>query len=503
MAKILSGPLKLRNITDQDYPALLKLNGLCRPNGTYWREEQFLEQLKIFSKGQLCIEYQGEIVVASNSLLVKYDHYTDWNNAKLVSDNGYIRNHDPKGDTLCCIDLMVAPKLSDLSLEKRIYKSLKKLATVLNVKKIIIAGPTPGHQKNASDLSEEEYLKQVSKKKIEDPIAKIQFSSGFSITKPHYLADKRGGRVWLEWTNSDYEEDYDEFMSEPTQVRICVVQYKMRKISSFEEFVTQCEFFVDTAADYKSDFVLFPELFTTQLLSLIEPVDSQLAAKKLAEYTPRYKEMFTQMALKHDVNIIGGSQFEIVGDHLYNIAYLFRRNGTIDQQYKIHVTPNERRWWGVSPGNKVEVFETDRGKIAIAICYDIEFPELVRVAVAKGANIIFVPFNTDERYGYLRVRNCAMARAIENQIYVAISGCTGNLPQVENTGIHYAQSGIFTPCDFPFARDGIASETNPNTETLIIHDVELDLLHKSRLAGTTQNWNDRRTDLFEVVYKGT
>jgi predicted amidohydrolase len=275
----------------------------------------------------------------------------------------------------------------------------------------------------------------------------------------------------------------------------------MRSVKNFHEFAQQCEFFLDTASDYKCDFILFPELFTTQLLSCVEPGQPGEAARQLAQFTPQYLDLFTEMAVKYDINVIGGSQFVIEHGTLYNVAYLFQRNGSIGKQYKIHITPSERKWWGVNPGSRVEVFETDCGVIAIQICYDIEFPELTRIAAQKGAQIIFVPFNTDTRHGYLRVRNCAQARCIENHLFVAISGCTGNLPLVENADIHYAQSGIFTPADAEFARDAVAAECNPNVETVIIHDVDVEQLRRHRETGTVQNWNDRRRDLYRVVYQ--
>jgi predicted amidohydrolase len=228
----------------------------------------------------------------------------------------------------------------------------------------------------------------------------------------------------------------------------------MRRIRNFDEFATQCRYFADVGSDYKADFLLFPELVTTQLLSCIKVKRPGLAARKLAEFTPRYLELFSQLAIRHNINIIGGSQFTVEDEHLYNVSYLFRRDGRLGKQYKLHVTPSERRWWGVSPGSQVEVFDTDRGKIAILICYDIEFPELSRIAAAKGAQIVFVSFNTDERTAYLRVRYCAQARCIENQLFVAIAGCTGNLPFVQNADIHYAQSGILSPSDICFSRDG-------------------------------------------------
>jgi len=321
---------------------------------------------------------------------------------------------------------------------------------------------------------------------------------------PNYFPSdtaSRGYATFLEWTNLDFLDQTKRSFRAVSLVRICVVQYFMRRVASFEEFAKQCQFFTDVASDHKADFIVFPELFTTQLLSLVRAKRPDTSARKLAEYTPKYLNLFTNLAVKFHVNIVGGSQFVVEDGNLYNVSYLFRRNGTIGKQYKIHPTPNERKWWGVMPGSRVEVFDTDRGKVAIQICYDIEFPELGRVATHKGAKIIFVPFNTDERYGYLRVRHCAQARAIENQVYVAISGCTGNLPFVENADVHYAQSGIFTPSDFPFARDAIASESTANVETVIVHDVDIEALRRHRLNGTVRTWTDRRKDLYHVHYE--
>jgi predicted amidohydrolase len=87
-------------------------------------------------------------------------------------------------------------------------------------------------------------------------------------------------------------------------------------------------------------------------------------------------------------------------------------------------------------------------------------------------------------------------------VYAAVSGCIGNLPFVDNADIHYAQSGVFTPLDVFFARDGIAAECNPDVETVVIQDVDLALLRRQRLQGTVQNWHDRRRDLYKVLYRG-
>jgi predicted amidohydrolase len=283
-------------------------------------------------------------------------------------------------------------------------------------------------------------------------------------------------------------------------VRICVVQYSMKKIATFDDFKSQCEFFVDVAADYNSDFVLFPELLTTQLLSTFKESDSVEAVRKLSKFTPQYIKMFKDLAVQFKVNIIGGSHFVEEAGKIYNIAFLFRRDGSVARQYKVHVTPSERKWWGVSGGHNIGVLNTDCGKVAILICYDSEFPEMARIVAEKGANIIFVPFSTDDRHGYLRVKYCSQARAVENQLYVAIAGLVGNLPHARNMDdIRYAQSGIFTPSDFPFSRDGIAGECAPNIETVVVADVDLEVLKRNRQSGTVLQRQDIRRDIYQTT----
>ena len=133
------------------------------------------------------------------------------------------------------------------------------------------------------------------------------------------------------------------------------------------------------------------------------------------------------------------------------------------------------------------------------ICYDVEFPELSRILADEGMNILFVPFLTDTQNGYSRVRNCAQARAIENECYVAIAGSVGNLPKVHNMDIQYAQSVVFTPCDFAFPSNGIKAEATPNNEMTLIVDVDLELLKELNMHGSVRNLHDRRTDIYTVA----
>ncbi len=498
--------IAVRQLTIDDYDAVREMSELCFPGIPATTREQLESQLAIFPEGQLCIEIDGQLAASASNLILEYNANLEWHNWKVIADGGYIRNHKPKGDTLYGIEIMVHPKFRGMKLSRRLYDARKQLCRDKNLARFIIAGRIPGYHKYANELTASQYIDRVLEKATFDPVLTAQLSNGFSVKGliPNYLpSDDQscGYATYLEWTNLDHVAGAKRrFHAVVEPVRVCVVQYQVRAVQGFDEFAKQCEFFIDTASDYKSDFVLFPELFTTQLLSCVESTRPGQAARRLAEFTPQFLDMFIDMAVKYDVNIIGGSQFVVENDTLYNIAYLFRRDGTIGKQYKIHVTPSERKWWGVSPGTRVEVFDTDCGPIAIQICYDIEFPELTRIAASKGAQLVFVPFNTDTRHGYLRVRHCAQARCIENHMYVAIAGCTGNLPFVENSDIHYAQSGIFTPADVEFARDAIAAECNPNVETLIVHDLDFEQLRRHKEAGSVQNWNDRRRDIYRVVY---
>lgn len=496
----------VRGLVAADYDQVVKLQEKCFPGQKPWQREQFESLLRFFPEGQICVVYRGRVVASSSSLIVDFDVYADCHTWSEITDGGYIRNHNPGGDTLYGIEIMVHPRYRGMRLARRLYEARKELVRQRNLRRIVIGGRLPGYHRHKETLSIRHYVQQVMDKQLFDPVLTSQLSNGFvlqRIISGYFGSDweSAGYATLLEWPNLDYVPDAQRRFYPSRRVRICCVQYGMRTVADFDEFARQCAYFVDVAATYRSDFCLFPELLTTQLLSFIREERPGLAARKVAEFTPRYLEMFTSLAVKYNVNIIGGSHLTVEDDALYNIGYLFRRNGVISKQYKLHVTPNERRWWGVRPGRRQEVFQTDRGPICIQICYDVEFPELSRVAVERGAEIVFVPFCTDERHGYLRVRYCAQARAIENPVYVAIAGTVGNLPDVPNMDIQYAQSAILTPSDFNFARDGVAAECMPNIETVVIHDVDLELLRRHRLTGTTQNWEDRRRDLYDVVVK--
>ncbi|MEP7364213.1 MAG: carbon-nitrogen hydrolase family protein [Acidobacteriota bacterium] len=271
------------------------------------------------------------------------------------------------------------------------------------------------------------------------------------------------------------------------RIRVASLQYFIRPVAHFDGFRDQVIALVETAADYKCRLVVFPEYFTIQLLTLGDirrPIREQV--RGLAGNRDNFVELMSGLAHKHSLYICAGTipVIENGDDCLYNDSYFFSPSGSHGVQGKLHMTRFEREEWFVSPRRSLRVFETDFGRVAITICYDVEFPEVARVAARAGANILIVPSCTDDRQGFYRVRYCAHARAIENQMYVIHSGTVGSIPMVPAVSLNYGQASILTPSDFPFSRDGILAEGNANQEMMVIGELNLKLIAESRETGS-------------------
>jgi predicted amidohydrolase len=272
------------------------------------------------------------------------------------------------------------------------------------------------------------------------------------------------------------------------RIRVASLQYFIRPVSSFAQFADQVEALVWTAKDYKCRLLVFPEYFTCQMLTLNDvkrPIAEQV--RHLARLEGDIVALFQRLAKDSGLYIVGGTLPAMDPPDektLFNECYLYAPDGDYDVQGKLHMTRFESEEWLVSPHKKFKVFDTELGKMAVTICYDVEFPELARAAAMEGAYILVVPSCTDDRQGFLRVRYCAQARAIENQMYVIHSCTVGSLPQVPAVSLNYGQASILTPSDFAFSRDGILAEGVPNQESMVIGELDMDRIKESRETGT-------------------
>lgn len=487
--------------------------GISPPNlasstasGAFWSPEQFESQIRHFPEGQICIEDNGRVVSASNALIVNMERFGDRHTYEEVTGDGYFTTHDPKGDTLYGADIFVNPDYRGLRLGRRLYDARKTLCKNLNLRRIVAGGRIPGYEKHADEMSAAQYIELVKRKELRDPVLSFQLSNDFHVLKliPQYESlDQASGAfaTLIEWINIHYQEKAPLIRTRSSRVRVGAAQWNMRQAPTLDVLKQQIEYFVDVFASYNADFVMFPEFFTFPLIVQFNQDNPPKAIRDVSVFTEQIREEMLRLAVSYNINIIAGSM-PVYGEQcLNNVCYLLRRDGTWDSQYKIHVTPDETTYWGMPGGDKLKVFDTDVGRIGILICYDVEFPELPRILAEQQMQLLFVPYWTDTKNGYERVRRCAQARAIENECYVVITGSVGNLPNVENMDIQYSQSAVFTPSDFAFPHDAIAAEATPNTEMALIADLDLDKLDDLQRSGSVRNLQDRRLDLYQLNWK--
>lgn len=499
-------PIRIREATRQDIPALVELNRAAYPtmaeDNVVWGESHLLSHLRVFPQGQFVAESGGRILGACASLIVQMGRDPLRNHTWAgITDSGFFTNHDPEGDTLYGADVYVHPEARGAGVGHDLYEARRTLARRLNLRRILAGGRLWNYIDHADSLSPQEYAHRVAAGELRDLVLSFQLREGFQLraVMSNYLRDRRSHNhaSLIEWLNPEYRPR----QAGRRKVRIACVQYQMRRVRNFSEFARQVSYFVEVAADYRADFVLLPELFTTQLLSQTEARSPQEGMRRLAEYTPKVVQLLRELAVKHGLTLIGGSHpvQDSAHEQLLNVCHVCLPDGTVVAQPKLHITPNERRWWGIRGGSSLGVIDTPSARIGVLICYDAEFPEAARHLADQGAEILFVPFCTDNRQGYLRVRYCAQARAIENQVYVALAGNVGNLPDVINMDVQYGQACVLTPSDFAFARDGIKAEADSNEETVLVCDLDLDDLRECRHGGTVTPRLDRRGDLFRLV----
>lgn len=500
--------IELAYLTADDYQALKSVVDSAYPGmrDLHWAKHEIEKLVSLFPEGQIALKVNGELAGCAFALRQNHTIVDRAHSYSEITGNDTFKTHKKDGNILYGIDVFISPKYRGLRLGRRLYDYRKELCEKLNLRGIAFGARMPNYHKYSDELTPLQYLKKVQEREIEDPVLNFQFNNDFhpkKILKNYLEGDEESldNAVLMEWNNVYYEAPSDTPGTRTKVIRVGLVQWQMRRYKGLEELMDQAEFFLDSISGYRSDFALFPEFFNAPLMADYNHLSEHEAIRKLAEFTEPIVSRFSELAISYNINIITGSMPEMKDGKLKNVGYLCHRDGSTDRFEKLHVTPDEERVWGLTGGDFFKTYETDCGKIGILICYDVEFPEVSRLLAEDGMDVLFVPFLTDTQNGYSRVRNTAQARAIENECYVAIAGSVGNLPKVSNMDIQFAQSMVFTPCDFAFPSTGIKAEATPNAEMILVVDLDIDLLRELNEFGSVRNLKDRRLDLFQLKKK--
>lgn len=512
----------IRQMRLEDIHEIEAIQTRAMPGMQGWTARQLAMHLDAFAEGQLvAVDSSGQILGSASSLIIDWDDYAESANWSLITGKGTFSTHNPLGKTLYGADMLIAPEHRRKQVGTLFYEARKKMVCDRGLKRMLTGGRIPGYASVSHQISAKEYVHDVIRSKRKDPVLSFQLKNGFIVLDiiPEYLIDteSRGYATLLEWLNPEYtmsltlERKEEEALAlheiealgkkrTVGRVRIAVTQYLLRPITCFEDFAKQVEFFVRSAQEYNSNFIVFPEYFTMQLLSFVKEPAPGRAVRWLAQQSPDYEQLFTKLAQDYKIYIIAGTHPTVDRGELFNAAHLFTPKGRIFRQKKVHLTPIEKNLYQMSRGHGFYVYHTEFGKIAMLVCYDVEFPEAARILASAGAEILFIPSCTDDRQAFCRVRYCAQARTIENQIYVAMAGTVGNLPAVPGMAANYSQAAILTPSDYYFARDGIAAEGGINQEQMVIGDVDLDVLVDQRVNGTLVPLDDMIKDAYDHVF---
>ena len=144
--------------------------------------------------------------------------------------------------------------------------------------------------------------------------------------------------------------------------------------------------------------------------------------KKYAEALPSTAEKhYCQLAKELDIWLIPGSLYEQVGEQIFNTTPIINNKGEVIKRYR-KIYPFQPYEVGISAGNEFVVFDVPQGRIGVAICYDLWFPEIARAMVCQGAEVLIYPTltGTIDRSVELTI---AQATSAINQCFVlAVNG---------------------------------------------------------------------------------
>ena len=201
--------LAIRRYGPDDYAGLIDVQRVSFPppfpSVLWWNEEQLAEHVKRFPEGAVCAEAEGAIVGSMTGLLVSDEQLAERHDWSMITDNGYIRNHNPDGDTLYVVDICVVPAYRKAGVGKWLMQSMYETVVQLGRRRLLGGGRMPGYYKHAATETPEQYLAKVMAGERHDPVVGFLLRCGRMPVgvASGYLEDEEscGCAALMEWRN--------------------------------------------------------------------------------------------------------------------------------------------------------------------------------------------------------------------------------------------------------------------------------------------------------------
>ena len=284
-------------------------------------------------------------------------------------------------------------------------------------------------------------------------------------------------------------------------IRVAAWQYPIERVASWDAWRAKLADGIAGAASQGAALVVVPEYASMELTALLpEAVQATLAAQLdgLQPLLPGYLETYAELARRHRIAIVGGSFPErVASGQVHNRARVHGPAGDAIEVEKLQMTRFERERWGVASGAGQTVIDLGPlgerfagARLGVALCYDAEFPLLVRRLAAAGADVIAVPSCTDAAAGYHRVRVACQARALENQCYLVQAPTVGSAPWSIAVDENAGSAGMFAPPDRGLPDDGVVALGPRDAAAWVVADLDLDLIDAVRRDGQVLGHRD-------------
>ena len=276
------------------------------------------------------------------------------------------------------------------------------------------------------------------------------------------------------------------------KLRVAAARHAIGEPRDFTAFASRVEAAVAAATAQGAQVVVLPEYLALEAAAMLPPptrADFAGSLAALQAHRGAYLALATGLARRHAIYLVAGTFLLDIGGRYRNRAWLAGPDGHTAWQDKLVLTRFERASGIIEPGDELKVFDTAFGRLAIQVCYDIEFPLHARAQVEAGARLVLVPSCTDTAAGATRVRVGCQARALENQVHVACAVTAGGAHWSPALDVNTGDAAIYTPIDRGFPASGIAASAGP-ASAWAIAEVDLDAMEALRREGQVANADD-------------